>query len=78
MFLDLQQVLELDIGLSQDLLESDFPLILKGEEVSDLQLAFADNAASDRHPFLGGVMLDVVRALVLVASAVDLVSAIGV
>ena len=74
----LDDLLELQVGLLEHLLEMNFVLALGRDWVGHLQLALAEDAAGDGDTLLGWVVLHIVRALVNVTAAVILVPAIWV
>jgi len=70
-----QDVLKLQVGLLEDLFEMNFVLRLGCDGIGHLDLALAQDAAGDRNTLLRRMVLNIVRALVHISSAIELVPA---
>ena len=70
-----QDVLKLQVGLLEDLFEMNFVLRLGCDRIGHLDLALAHDAAGDRNTLLRRMVLNIVRALVHISSAIELVPA---
>lgn len=75
LFLCDNDLLKMLIGLFEHSLKAMLVLALKGDRIGHLQLACADDAASDWNTFLRGVMLNVEWAFVCMTTTVMLVPA---